>query len=147
MLPFFKDLFQYNFDTNDQLLQTIAAQKDLVSEKAIQWANHIVNAHQIWNARIVGLPLVLDTWDLRPLSELIEQNQLNYQQSERIISEKNLAELINYSTTKGIPYSNRLKDILFHIINHSTHHRAQVMSDFKQSGIEPFVTDYIFYKR
>ncbi|QLH28398.1 MAG: hypothetical protein HWD63_02710 [Candidatus Parvibacillus calidus] len=39
-----------------------------------------------------------------------------------------------------------MKDIIFHIINHSTYHRGQIAMEFRQSGLEPLNTDYIFYK-
>ena len=51
------------------------------------------------------------------------------------------------TNSKGETFSNKIKDILFHIINHSTYHRAQIATDLKQNGIEPINTDYIFYKR
>ena len=37
--------------------------------------------------------------------------------------------------------------MLFHFVNHSTYHRGQIASNLKEHGIEPLVTDYIFYKR
>lgn len=40
-----------------------------------------------------------------------------------------------------------IQQILFHIANHFTHHRGQIISDLRQNGIEPRISDYIFYKR
>jgi uncharacterized damage-inducible protein DinB len=54
---------------------------------------------------------------------------------------------ITYETTEGRTFSNTLQDILFHVINHSTHHRAQIAADFRANGLEPLALDYIFYKR
>ncbi|MCF8317339.1 MAG: hypothetical protein K9I02_01220 [Haliscomenobacter sp.] len=55
--------------------------------------------------------------------------------------------IINYSNSKGQLFSNSIQDMLFHIINHSTYHRGQVATEFKRQGLEPLVTDYIFFKR
>jgi uncharacterized damage-inducible protein DinB len=44
-------------------------------------------------------------------------------------------------------FSNTIKDILFHMINHSTHHRAQIAMDMRNNKLEPLPLDYIFYKR
>jgi uncharacterized damage-inducible protein DinB len=44
-------------------------------------------------------------------------------------------------------FTNTIKDILFHIINHSTNHRGQIAVDFRNNGLEPLVLDYVFYKR
>lgn len=43
--------------------------------------------------------------------------------------------------------SPKIKDIMFHIVNHSTYHRAQIATELKDHGIEPLKTDYILYKR
>ncbi|NNG11293.1 MAG: damage-inducible protein DinB, partial [Arenibacter sp.] len=40
-----------------------------------------------------------------------------------------------------------ITDMLFHIINHSTHHRGQISVDLRNNAIEPPVLDYAFYKR
>ncbi|MCH7396746.1 hypothetical protein MM236_02050 [Belliella sp. DSM 107340] len=53
----------------------------------------------------------------------------------------------DYSNSKGQKYSSSVRDILFHIINHSTYHRSQIASELKNQGIEPLITDYIFFKR
>ncbi|WP_379084396.1 DinB family protein [Pedobacter sp. UC225_65] len=44
-------------------------------------------------------------------------------------------------------YTGIVKDILFHVFNHSTYHRAQIATLFKESGITPPVTDFIILKR
>lgn len=44
-------------------------------------------------------------------------------------------------------FTNTIGDILFHIVNHSTYHRGQIASDFRESDIEPLNTDYIMFKR
>jgi uncharacterized damage-inducible protein DinB len=46
-----------------------------------------------------------------------------------------------------VAFSNDIKSIIFHVINHSTYHRGQIASEFKQNGLDPMVTDYILYKR
>ncbi|MBL7865765.1 MAG: damage-inducible protein DinB, partial [Cyclobacteriaceae bacterium] len=56
-------------------------------------------------------------------------------------------KVVQYTNTKGQSFSNTVRDILFHVANHTTHHRGQIISDFRQSGIQPLVTDFIFYIR
>ncbi|WP_209331385.1 DinB family protein [Lunatimonas salinarum] len=34
-----------------------------------------------------------------------------------------------------------------HIVNHSTYHRGQIATLFRESGLQPVVTDYIMLKR
>jgi len=55
---------------------------------------------------------------------------------------------IYYKNLKGIAYKNKLADILAHVINHGTHHRAQAGQQLKFAGFENLpITDYIFYVR
>ena len=54
---------------------------------------------------------------------------------------------IDYENSEGRLFNNTVQDILFHIINHSTHHRGQISTDFRQNGLEPLQLDYVFYKR
>ncbi|TNF76236.1 MAG: damage-inducible protein DinB, partial [Bacteroidetes bacterium] len=54
---------------------------------------------------------------------------------------------IIYENTEGRSFSNTLQDILFHIVNHSTHHRGQITMDFRKNGMDPPLLDYILYKR
>ena len=63
------------------------------------------------------------------------------------IEEENLDKLISYQNSSGKIFSNKLSDILLHLFNHGTHHRAQISLLLRQNNIVPPKTDYIFYKR
>lgn len=65
----------------------------------------------------------------------------------QIMDSRNLEELISYSNSKGEMFSNTIDDVLFHVINHSTYHRAQIATDLKIAQIESANTDYILYRR
>jgi len=71
----------------------------------------------------------------------------NYEQTLLILDDFDLNTPIEYTNSKGDTFSNNIRDIYFHVINHSTHHRGQIASEFRQYGINPLVSDYIFYKR
>lgn len=147
MIPFFKELFEYSHHYNQQLAEIFLARPTLTTEKAVKLFNHILNAHEVWNSRILAAPRLVGPWDLRPVNELKEIDRVNYVNSVRILDQSDLNSLIKYANTKGDTFTNSVKDILFHIINHSTYHRGQIATEFKQNGIEPLVTDYIFFKR
>jgi len=71
----------------------------------------------------------------------------NYDRTLKILEKIEPEKMIVYSNSKGETFTNLVKDIIFHIINHSTYHRGQIAMEFRQSGLEPLNTDYIFYKR
>jgi len=74
-------------------------------------------------------------------------DKTNYENSLLILDKFDLNEIMNYKTTNGLAFNNSIRDTLFHVINHTSHHRGQIASDFRQNGLEPLVSDYIFYKR
>lgn len=147
MIPFFKELFGYNHHFNQQLVTVFTDPATLTSEKSIKLFNHILNAHQVWNSRIVQDRKPFGVWEIHPSHELKEIDRVNYINSVKILDQADLDSAIKYTTSKGDAYTNSVKDILFHVINHSTYHRGQIATEFKQNGMEPLVTDYIFYKR
>ncbi|MHA3787914.1 DinB family protein [Flavobacterium hauense] len=144
MIPFFKELFEYTYEFNNKVINALP---NNTPHKSIQLINHTVNAQQIWNARINNIKIETGVWDIRPIQELLAINEINYQTSLEIVQNRDFKEKITYTNTKGLSFENSIRDMLFHCINHSTYHRAQIATDFKQHGIEPIVTDYIFYKR
>jgi uncharacterized damage-inducible protein DinB len=147
MNDFFKDLFQYNQDCNQRLAALIVLHADKVSDKSLHLFSHILNAHHIWNSRIRKQPNVYDRLQAHSPQDFKQIDLDNHMRTLAIIDSGLLTEDLNYVNTKGEHAFNKVQDILFHVVNHSTYHRGQIASDLKQSGIEPLVTDFIFYKR
>ncbi len=142
----FIELFDYNNHFNQKLVALILENKTQTSEKTQKLINHLINAQQIWNARIQNTEQ-FDVWQINDWSKLSSIDSNNYETSLKILDDYDLNVSIQYTNSKGETFSNKIKDILYHIINHSTYHRAQIATDLKQNGIEPINTDYIFYKR
>ncbi|MDE3184483.1 MAG: damage-inducible protein DinB [Bacteroidota bacterium] len=147
MKSFFQSLFEYNHHFNQKLYDQFNEHQYKTSKKSINLFNHILNAHHIWNNRIEHKITTFGTWDLHKLHDLKDMDQANYEQSLHILGKSNLDEMIRYSNSQGEAFVNPARDILFHVINHSTYHRGQIAVAFRQLGLEPLVTDYIFYKR
>lgn len=147
MKQFFEELTEYSHHFNQKLIDVFIDNPDKISEKAEKLYNHILNAHQIWNNRIDPKQSVFGVWELHPVQDLKGIENANYEHTLQILNKYNLKLIINYSNSKGQLFSNSIQDMLFHIINHSTYHRGQVATEFKRQGLEPLVTDYIFFKR
>lgn len=146
MIPFFEKLLAYNHHCNQQLYALFKTNEGIIPPKALLLLSHTINAHAIWNSRIHGQTPALAVWEIHEVDALQQLDQSNFENSGIILSHYDLNETIHYTNTKGISYSKLVKDILFHVINHSTYHRAQVASALKENGIEPIATDYIFYE-
>ena len=147
MKAFFHQLFDYNFYCNKKFIET-CAQLDSIPEKSARLFSHVLNAHHIWNSRISGQAPTLAVWDVHDTAFWGDLHYQNQRDSFEIITHADpFDKRISYENSEGRTFANTLQDILFHIINHSTHHRAQIATDFRANGLEPLALDYIFYKR
>jgi uncharacterized damage-inducible protein DinB len=140
------DLFEYTNHFNKEMIKVISENKEEINEKVINLINHTLNAQQIWNARISG-ETTFEVWQINPFETLEDINRQNFLKSIDIVQNFDLEKRIEYQNSRGTKFENTVFDILFHAINHSTYHRGQINSLLKQSGLEPVLTDYIFYKR
>ena len=147
MIHFFKELFEYSHHFNQQLASVFAEQESMVSENPLKLFNHILNVQQVWNGRILQDQNSFGVWEIHELQDLKKIDRANYTASIHILNQVDLNRFVKYTNSKGQAYTNSVIDILFHVINHSTYHRGQIATKFRQQGIEPLVTDYIFFKR
>lgn len=146
MISKFSELFEYNFHFNQELIRLFENEFELVPDKSLKLINHIINAHQVWNSRILN-QAPFHPWQMNDFSDLIQMNDTNYNNTIKILQEFELNKTIDYQNSLGNKFDNKIEDILFHIINHSTYHRGQIALLFGENGIEPLVSDYIIYKR
>ncbi len=146
MQDFFQEIFEYHHEVNLKLIGELEAHHHQLPERSIPLFSHVMNAHHVWNSRILNFPPV-GVWDIHTLDVCRKMEDANFEKTKQILICVDFATLITYRTQKGIEYTNSVRDILFHVNNHTTHHRAQIISDFRQQGINPIETDYIFYKR
>ena len=107
----FKELFEYNYHSNEKLIQLISKNLHNVSEKTFKLLNHIINAQQIWNARIKNEKEV-DVWQLNEWNLILNMNNQNHSKTLHIISEINIELVIEYTNSKGIKFSNKIKFFL-----------------------------------
>ena len=147
MKAFFKELFEYNLLCNDQLIERALKSESKVTERTLKLFNHILNAHEIWNSRILKQKAEFGVWQNHAVSDWKTINESKCKASIAIVKTYNFDLKVSYTNTLGDSYVSSVRDILFHIINHSTYHRAQIATDFRENGIEPIISDYIFYKR
>lgn len=143
---FFTDLFDYNHYYNQIFIRMLNEMQNNATPRCIELLNHTINAHQVWNARMLE-QIPFGIWQINSSTHLSKLDEANFQNSVNIADNANYSETVTYQNSKGESFRNTIADILFHIINHSTYHRGQINLELKKMGIEPIITDYIFYKR
>eukprot|EP01012_Entosiphon_sulcatum_P049903 TRINITY_DN68632_c0_g1_i1.p1 TRINITY_DN68632_c0_g1~~TRINITY_DN68632_c0_g1_i1.p1 ORF type:complete len:149 (-),score=9.49 TRINITY_DN68632_c0_g1_i1:253-699(-) len=109
--------------------------------------SHVLNAQHIWAQRISGMRPLYGVWDTHPKEDFEGLSLENFKLIRETLNNHPLDKRILYTNTRGDQYENRIDEILFHLFNHSTYHRGQVVTLLKKAGFTPPVTDYIMLKR
>ena len=148
MITMLKQFCSYNNWANSFLLDTLKVNIDLLPESCILLFSHIVNAQSIWLSRIRGVKPDVSVWQLHDL----ETCNILLQKSTKFLAEIDYPEMsdssiITYSNSVGDHFETSLSDILLHVFNHGTYHRAQIAKEMKLHNIKPVNTDYIQYVR
>jgi len=147
METFFNEIFDYNFHCNKKLIEQCLAM-NTVTPNTVRLFSHILNAHHIWNARILNKPSEFEIWQEHDVNDWADIHYENQRGSFDIVSNAdNFDKRIDYENTEERLFTNTLQDILFHIINHSTSHRGQIAVDFRICGENSTGFDYVNYKR
>lgn len=147
MNDFFEELFTYSKVMNEKVAELTQNNAAIVTPKSIELYSHILNAHHIWNNRILNLKPEFSVWQVHNISEFSAILETNHLHSISILKHNNLDKIITYQTSNGQSFANTVRDLLFQVINHSTYLRAQIATLLKEVGIAPPATDYIFFKR
>jgi uncharacterized damage-inducible protein DinB len=107
----------------------------------------VLNAQHIWTSRINYLEAKFNRFDIHPVFLFQELHQENSSELLKILNGTPLDKIISYSTFNGDKFDNTVEDILLHVVNHSTYHRAQIATYFKQNNVKPPETDFITFQR
>ena len=146
MKDFFIDIIEYQHRLNALIINQMLESATKLPERAHLLMCHSINAHQIWNARILDQK-TFGVFERYFLQEMLSHNNTNLSNTIQIINSIDLTDSITYQNTKGVSFTNTVRDILFHISNHYSHHRGQIIAKLKQAGIAPIVSDYIIHRR
>jgi uncharacterized damage-inducible protein DinB len=145
---YFTGLFNYDKHVNLQFSALINAARN--REKPAELMSHLLNAQQIWLSRCVGTSSsdyqLWPKWEADTFNDKIIENHREW--INFLEAGIDPQRTIVYKNFKGDEFSSKLVDILAHVINHGTHHRAQIGVLLKQSeAIELPSTDYVHYVR
>lgn len=142
-------LCEYNNWANSLLFNALTANFSTVPESCILLFSHIVNAQTIWVCRINGTLPDVGVWQLHnseACKMLLEKSANQLLEITGKLKPKD-AEVIRYTTSTGDYYETSVFDILLHVFNHGTYHRAQIAKEMKLHNIKPVGTDYIQFVR
>lgn len=123
--------------------------------------NHITVADTIWLKRFapllqtheelnfireLSLPRSLDEMLFSNIEALYERRKIldrTLSELAKSVTVSELAQVLSYTNSKGIPASKNLFSLFMHVFNHQTHHRGQVTTLLSQSGVDVGITDLV----
>lgn len=145
MKDFFLDKFEYDFFASKNWIESIESQEEFVSEFAIRSMSHILNVHHIWNRRLLNKQIESELWDVFPIHFLQKLEEENYRETIEFLEKFELTEKIKYHSSEGVAFEKSTIDVLYHILNHSNYHRAQIALDLKQNNLKTPNFNFISY--
>jgi uncharacterized damage-inducible protein DinB len=149
MEAYFIQLFNYDRYANLRMLETIKKASD--ETEPVRLMSHLFAAQQIWLNRCKREPAISGAlwpdWTVDAFEQIINDNHQKWISFLEGLNDEDFEKQVSYKNSRGESFENKLSDVLAHLINHGTHHRAQAGQYLKLAGIELPNTDYIFYIR
>lgn len=148
MKKYFVKLYNYNYWSNKRVLGAIQ-QQGIGDAKILQLMGHVLAAQYLWLHRIKGLPAPdVKLWGDYTLGRLVEMAEdVGKKWIEFVEVTDDFDRELTYRNYTNDPYTNNVENIMIHLVNHSSYHRAQVAMLMRQKGYEPINTDFITYDR
>jgi uncharacterized damage-inducible protein DinB len=146
-------LFRYTRWANDLVLDRLRELGPPDGREAVEEArrllSHLLRAQSIWWGRVTQSEAAsLELWATDDLDTCAERSAVSTERWLDVVqSADDLTQPVRYQNTSGRTFENELQEIAHHVVNHSTHHRAQIAQQIRRAGAEPPATDYIFFVR
>lgn len=146
---YFIDLLKYDKWAN-KILSGFLMDNSITGGKEPELFSHIFNAEIIWFKRVQGdkeFPYHMEIHTPEECDMLLNTINKNWTDLISSSNEELLTGIIEYRNIKGETMKSALWEILTHMINHSSYHRAQIALLIRQKGMKPPATDFIGYSR
>jgi uncharacterized damage-inducible protein DinB len=145
LIEHFQKMFAYDDWANRECIAA-AQRAGSVSDDIIGRIAHILSAEKLWLERLRQEPQTLPVWPKTTIPDclrLAEEMAQRWKQYLAELSAAGFTRTVDYRNTKGEPWSNRIDDILHHVLFHSAYHRGQIALQMRAAGFEPALTDFI----
>ncbi len=153
-----RNLYAYNSWANRRVLEACAAlspaqfTQDLHSSfpSVRDTLAHIMLAEWLWLERWNGRSPAFPSSDFPDFSSIRtrwDQIEADLNAFIQKLSAADLDRTCEYRNTKGTSFSNPMREMLQHLVNHGTYHRGQITTMLRQLGVTPAITDLIAFYR
>ena len=161
MIPLYRHFALYNRWANERLYTSVA---DLSEDEFGQnrgaffgsmrgTLNHLLVADQIWMRRLTGEGPTPTALDMILFERFADLRAARAEEDVRIVGyihaldDARLMAPFAFASLAGVPDERPLWQILSHLFNHETHHRAQAHTLLSQMGRKPPPLDFYIFMR
>jgi uncharacterized damage-inducible protein DinB len=143
-----RELYIYNDWANRRI---VAALKINNSEKARRILAHLLITEQEYFERLYGKDSFgFDFWQDLSVEECGDLARATAERFEKLLrkfDDEGLDMKARYRTSEGVWYENTFRELLTHVLFHSSIHRGNIMLKMREENLEPPKIDYIIYLR
>lgn len=143
-----RHLFAYNDWANRRL---VVAVKQYDSPRSLQILTHLLITEKEYYERLYGKDSTgFNFWPELTIDDcgtLAREIAEAYEKLLRRFEEDGLDVRVRYRTSEGVQHENTFRELLSHVLMHSSIHRGNIMLKLREDGFEPPKTDYIIYLR
>jgi uncharacterized damage-inducible protein DinB len=113
---------------------------------------HIMDGERLWRLRCEGESpnSLLESADYATFEDVLNalaEQERAFRGYVAGLSDSDLSDVVHYRNTKGVAYEQVRWQILAHVINHGTQHRAEIAFLLTEMGYSPGDLDLIVYLR
>ncbi|MCC7308450.1 MAG: hypothetical protein IT173_12865 [Acidobacteria bacterium] len=143
-----RHLFAYNDWANRRL---IVAVRSSGSVKARRILAHLLVTENEFYERLYGKDSTgFDFWPefaVEKCGELARETAERFEKLLRRFDEDGLSLTARYKTSQGVEHENRFREMLTHVLFHSSIHRGNIILKLREDGFDPPKIDYMIYLR
>ena len=143
-----RHLFEYNDWANRRMIVSL---KENGSKRSLEILAHLLITEKEYFERLYGKDSTgFDFWPemmVLDCSELAKENAARYEKLLKRFDDEAIGLYVKYKTSEGIPCENTFRELLSHVLIHSSTHRGNIMLKLREEGFQPPTIDYIIYLR
>lgn len=143
-----RELYIYNDWANRRIVHALKSNE---SEKSRRILAHLLITEKEYFERLYGKDSTgFDFWqDLSAADcgRLARENTENYERILKRFDDEGLGQIARYKTSEGVAHQNSFRELLTHVLFHSSIHRGNIILKMREENFEPPMIDYIIYLR
>lgn len=147
-----REFLSFDIWANDLILHALKHSAPS-NEKAVQIFGHLLLAEAEWLMRMTGKhadSTNFNFWSIETIDDcekVFSKNKENYETLFAGLTEEKLDSTATYKNSKGLEFTNTLREIFMHVFFHSAQHRGQIIQVIRAGGETPPYIDFIGFIR